>query len=237
MRDMLDSSEPYPLTAWPAQFQRIRVDLDDAMSRERDVVAGARAPPNRAASQPHRWRNSGMRSTASSPWRGRQRSGGPRPDPSVAAGAAGRAQHRRRAAARCRTMRARSGRRGKPRDLCAAWSEMSTCCWRRRCGRGRHRHLPGPAQSAHVRPAGRAIGAPQRTGAAADLHAGDHAAPYLARAARRIRPDPHGDRLDAGRREAEPAADTSLRADLREVREIVQSTLDKVRALSQALHP
>jgi hypothetical protein len=26
MRDMLDSDEPYPLTAWTAQFQRIRTD-------------------------------------------------------------------------------------------------------------------------------------------------------------------------------------------------------------------
>jgi hypothetical protein len=30
MRDMLDSEEPYPLTAWSAQFDRIRTDLDDA---------------------------------------------------------------------------------------------------------------------------------------------------------------------------------------------------------------
>ena len=28
MRDMLDSNEPYPLTAWSAQFQRIRDDLE-----------------------------------------------------------------------------------------------------------------------------------------------------------------------------------------------------------------
>jgi signal transduction histidine kinase len=34
MRDMLDASEPYPLTAWQGQFQRIRVDLDDALARE-----------------------------------------------------------------------------------------------------------------------------------------------------------------------------------------------------------
>ena len=31
MRDMLDNDEPYPLTAWSAQFQRIRDDLDDAL--------------------------------------------------------------------------------------------------------------------------------------------------------------------------------------------------------------
>src|SRR5690242_4607459 len=34
MRDMLDGSEPYPLTAWQAQFRRIRNDLEDAFARE-----------------------------------------------------------------------------------------------------------------------------------------------------------------------------------------------------------
>src|SRR5712692_8248005 len=34
MRDMLDGSEPYPLTAWRGQFQRIRTDLEDALTRE-----------------------------------------------------------------------------------------------------------------------------------------------------------------------------------------------------------
>ena len=34
MRDMLDTSEPYPLTAWKGQFQRIRTDLEDALARE-----------------------------------------------------------------------------------------------------------------------------------------------------------------------------------------------------------
>jgi signal transduction histidine kinase len=34
MRDMLDGSEPYPLTAWQGQFRRIRTDLEDALSRE-----------------------------------------------------------------------------------------------------------------------------------------------------------------------------------------------------------
>ena len=34
MRDMLDGSEPYPLTAWQAQFRRIRTDLEDALARE-----------------------------------------------------------------------------------------------------------------------------------------------------------------------------------------------------------
>jgi signal transduction histidine kinase len=46
MRDMLDGSEPYPLTAWSAQFRRIRTDLEDALSRE----AGY-SPLDRAAEQ------------------------------------------------------------------------------------------------------------------------------------------------------------------------------------------
>jgi signal transduction histidine kinase len=38
MRDMLDGGQPYPLTAWSAQFQRLRTDLDDAVRRESDVA-------------------------------------------------------------------------------------------------------------------------------------------------------------------------------------------------------
>src|SRR5260370_18779668 len=34
MRDMLDTSEPYPLTPWRGQFQRIRTDLEDALARD-----------------------------------------------------------------------------------------------------------------------------------------------------------------------------------------------------------
>ena len=34
MRDMLDSGEPYPLSAWSTQFDRIRVDLNDALARQ-----------------------------------------------------------------------------------------------------------------------------------------------------------------------------------------------------------
>jgi len=39
MRDMVSSNEPYPLTAWSAQFQRIRTDLDDAMRLEAGFAA------------------------------------------------------------------------------------------------------------------------------------------------------------------------------------------------------
>jgi signal transduction histidine kinase len=42
MRDMIDNDEPYPLTAWSAQFQRIRTDLDDAMRLEAALAPAGR---------------------------------------------------------------------------------------------------------------------------------------------------------------------------------------------------
>jgi signal transduction histidine kinase len=51
MRDMLDTGlvngeQPYPLTAWQPQFQRMRGDLDDAFKREQQV-----SPQGRTADQ------------------------------------------------------------------------------------------------------------------------------------------------------------------------------------------
>jgi signal transduction histidine kinase len=47
MRDMLDSDQPYPLTAWSAQFQRVRTDLDDALRLEDQFAAAHRTPEQR----------------------------------------------------------------------------------------------------------------------------------------------------------------------------------------------
>ncbi len=47
MRDMLDNDEPYPLTAWSAQFERIRLDLTDALAREETVAVATRTPEQR----------------------------------------------------------------------------------------------------------------------------------------------------------------------------------------------
>ncbi len=44
MRDMLDNTEPYPLTAWTAQFQRIRSDLENALRVEEDLAPTHRTP-------------------------------------------------------------------------------------------------------------------------------------------------------------------------------------------------
>ena len=47
MRDMVDSDEPYPLTAWQPQFQRIRGDLEDALAREEKFSLADRTPGQR----------------------------------------------------------------------------------------------------------------------------------------------------------------------------------------------
>lgn len=47
MRDMLDDDEQYPLTAWSAQFRRLRGDLDDAFRQEDSVAVGHRTPDQR----------------------------------------------------------------------------------------------------------------------------------------------------------------------------------------------
>src|SRR5689334_10875704 len=46
MRDMVDGSEPYPLSAWKSQFQRIHTDLEDALARETRL-----SPVDRSAEQ------------------------------------------------------------------------------------------------------------------------------------------------------------------------------------------
>src|SRR6187551_3339952 len=47
MRDMLDRDEPYPISAWSAPFERIRSDLDDALTQQ-EAVAVARRTPEQA---------------------------------------------------------------------------------------------------------------------------------------------------------------------------------------------
>jgi signal transduction histidine kinase len=47
MRDMLDNDDDYPLTAWQAQFERIRTDLDDALRRQEAVAVLPPSPEQR----------------------------------------------------------------------------------------------------------------------------------------------------------------------------------------------
>ena len=48
MRDMVSGDESYPLTAWSAQLQRIRTDLDDAIRMEAGFAAATRTPEQSA---------------------------------------------------------------------------------------------------------------------------------------------------------------------------------------------
>ena len=47
MRDMLDATEPYPISAWAAQFERIRNDLRDSMQKEADLSVAYRTAEQR----------------------------------------------------------------------------------------------------------------------------------------------------------------------------------------------
>jgi signal transduction histidine kinase len=48
MRDMLDAGEPYPLSAWSAQFERVHGDLDSALRLEEQYAEVHRTPEQRA---------------------------------------------------------------------------------------------------------------------------------------------------------------------------------------------
>lgn len=48
MRDMLDATAPYPLTAWSSEFDRIHADLDDALRLEDRLAEASRTPEQRA---------------------------------------------------------------------------------------------------------------------------------------------------------------------------------------------
>jgi signal transduction histidine kinase len=48
MRDMVDAGEPYPLSAWSAQFERVRGDLDSALRLEEQYAEVHRTPEQRA---------------------------------------------------------------------------------------------------------------------------------------------------------------------------------------------
>lgn len=47
MRDMLDTTERYPLTAWTAQFERMHQDLDAALKLEEGLAVASRTPDQR----------------------------------------------------------------------------------------------------------------------------------------------------------------------------------------------
>ncbi len=47
MRDMLDTTQPYPLKAWSGQFRRVQEDLNDALRLEENLSVAHRTPEQR----------------------------------------------------------------------------------------------------------------------------------------------------------------------------------------------
>ena len=108
MRDMLEATSRYPLTAWSAQFQRIRLDLDDALRRQEEVAVAQQTPEQRRIpGELGRAVLGRLGPNLPAGEEGRRR-GSARADPAVAPGAAGGAEHRRRAPAGRRTTRPKS---------------------------------------------------------------------------------------------------------------------------------
>ncbi len=68
MRDMLESSEPYPLTAWQGPIRRIRTDLTDALDQEAKYSPLDRGADQRKQSPRATSFSSGTRSTGCSRW-------------------------------------------------------------------------------------------------------------------------------------------------------------------------
>ena len=239
MRDMLDGSEPYPLTAWQGQFRRMRTDLEDAIAREaqysrQDRDAGQRKyltdslQPVLGRARPH------LRARAERPG-GR----GAHPDPPLAAGAAGSAQHRGGAAAGAEQRNRAAGRQpafaactaGVERNVYLFVAAMLvlillTSLYLVQYNRRMFEEVA--ALSARRSELAQQLIAMQENtfrSISRELHDDfgqilTAIGTMLQRTGRRFRPMPN-----------------SVRADLREVQEIVQSTLDKVRTLSHALHP
>ena len=204
MRDMLDSSEPYPLTAWSAQFQRIRArSRRRAAARRPKCAVGARTPEQRAV--PRRLAGAVL--------------GRGRPDLRAGAAAGTRTRRARRSGCRCRRGRPRSAPRSR-----GCWSRTTKAKRRPRARvQGIYdqvqrqvywflaatlaaivddQPVPDSIQPAAVRAAGVALGRAPRRRAAADHGARIDAAPHRPRAARRVRPDADGDGIDARPRRA-----------------------------------
>ncbi len=249
LRDMLGGTEPYPLAAWANTFARLRIDLEQALARERELAPAGRltAEQARLDEANGRFWEAVDRAFATATANG----GGP------AAESAGAAIIRGEASAR-------------HAELVTLVSQLvihNTRMDEASAARGRDVYDQVARQIyllAAVLVAGVVVGGAillrntRRTfetvqGLAAErralswrmlTHAGDAADRVRPRAARRVRPDPHRHRHDA--RPGPPQGDVhgSRRpsmapfvADLEEAQQVTQRTLDRVRTKSRLLHP
>ncbi len=237
MRDMLDSDEPYPLTAWTAQFQRIRTDLDDALRREEQVALVERSPEQREY----------LRRELAQFWDAADRT--------FALAQSGK-QAEARADIRLSLQARQAGLSTAVARLLIQNNENEEAIGERRAQiydrvqRQVYVFLAGTLAailltSLYLIRANRRLFAQlaslsaQRSDLAQKLIATQESTlRYISRELH----DEFGQVLTAvgsmlGRAEKQTAENSPLRADLHEVREIAQNTLNTVRSLSQALHP
>jgi signal transduction histidine kinase len=238
MRDMLDSSEPYPLTAWKGQFRRIRVDLEDAVRREATLSPGHRtSDQNRylANSMTQFW--DALDRTFLVAERGDEKEARTQIRMSLQARQAALStavarllvqnnESEERTAIETQSIYARA-----ERDVYLLLAAMLVVVGATSIYLVHHNRRIFDAVAAlsqrRSELAQQLISMQETTFRSVSRELHDEFGQILtAIGAMLQRADRRGSAMEA-----------SLRADLREVREIVQSALDKVRALSQALHP
>jgi signal transduction histidine kinase len=237
MRDMLDSSEPYPLTAWKAQFARLRVDLEDALAREAGFSsASARAEQRQflASSAAQFWdaldRNFELARTDEAEARTRIRISLQARQEALSTAVARllvqNNESEQQAAAETQRIYQRAERNVYVFLAAILLALLATGLYLVQYNRRMFQKVATLSE--------------QRRDLAQQLIAmQENTFRYISRELH----DEFGQILTAigamlqraGRRV--PPLDAALRTDLKEVQEIAQSTLDKVRTLSQALHP
>ena len=184
MRDMLDGSEPYPLTAWQGQFRRIRTDLDDALGREAQY-----SPLDRDAEQ-RQYLTASLREF----WDALDRifalaGNGQQAEARalVRLSLQARQEALSTAVARLLVQNNETEQQAAapyPRRLCGRRAQRVFVRRRHAGADPAHRVVRGAVQSPDVPGGGDAVGAAQRTGAAVDRHAGEYLPIDLARTAR-----------------------------------------------------
>jgi signal transduction histidine kinase len=237
MRDMLDTTEPYPLTAWRAQFARMRTDLEDAVTRESQFRRTSATDGQRqylSSSMTQFWdaldRIFDLAQTDEAEARTRIRISLQARQAALSTAVARllvqNNDSEMQAAAQTREIYAR-GERNVYLFLAAILLVLlATGLYLVQYNR---RMFQQVAELSERRSelAQQLIAMQESTFRSISRELHDEFGQILTAVGAMLQ--------RAGRRA--PALDASLRTDLKEVQEIVQSTLDKVRTLSQALHP
>ncbi|MFY9559068.1 MAG: histidine kinase [Terriglobales bacterium] len=237
MRDMLDADEPYPLAAWSTQFQRIRADLDDALRREEQLAPVERSPEQReylraalaqfwdAAGRTFALAQSGKQNEARSEIRVSLQARQAALSTAVARLLVQNNEYEEQVAARTAQIYDRVQRQVYVFLAATLTAILLTSLYLIRANRRLFAQLA-------------ALSAQRRDLAQKLIATQESTLRYVSRELH----DEFGQILTAvgsmlGRAEKHTPEDSPLRADLREVREIAQNTLNTVRSLSQALHP